>query len=143
MKKYLAISTVLAAGAIAGCSSTDDYVDDVNAIQERVVEASNSVGSDINASKKDIVASLEQAQKEAEEAVGDLQDVDVPDDAEAGHEELVKGFEELEKLFDDVRKEIESGGGGAAFDELRTEGTKIDKEIDSALSEINKQLGLE
>lgn len=142
MKTWAVIAICLAA-TVAGCSSTDAYVDDVNEIQSRVVDASKSVGSDVNASKKDILESVEQAKAEAEAAVEDLQDVDVPSEAEAGHEDLVKGFEDLEKLYSNMLKELESGAGGAAFDELRTEGTEIDKEIDSALTQINKDLGLE
>jgi hypothetical protein len=142
MKTWAVIAICLAA-SVAGCSSTDEYVDDVNEIQGRVIDASKSVGSDVNASKKDILDSVEQAKAEAEAAVKDLQDVDVPEEAEAGHEDLIKGFEDLEKLYESMRKELESGSGGAAFDELRTEGAEIDKEIDSALTEINKDLGLE
>jgi hypothetical protein len=141
MKRAAAIAICLTA-ALSGCSSTDDYVDDVNAIQERVIEASNAVGSDLDASKKEIVAQLEAAEAEADEAVSDLQEVDVPEDAEKGHEELVKGFEDLEKLYDDVKQEIDSSSGSAAFQELRSEGAEIDKEIDQALSQINDDLGL-
>ena len=141
--KPLAVIAISLTALIAGCSSTGEYVDDVNEIQSRVIDASNSVGSDINASKNEILKSLEQAKAEAEAAVADLEEVDVPADAEAGHEELVKGFEDLEKLYADVRRQIEQGGGSGVFDDFRTKGTKIDKEIDSALDQINKELGLE
>src|SRR5688500_5856811 len=141
MKRAATIAICLTA-ALAGCSSTDDYVDDVNEIQERVIEASNAVGSDLDASKKEIVDQLETAEAEAEEAVADLQEVDVPEDAKKGHEELVKGFEDLEKLYADVRREIDSSSGGAAFEELRSEGAEIDKKIDQALDQINEELGL-
>jgi hypothetical protein len=141
MKRASAIAICLTA-ALAGCSSTDEYVDDVNEIQERVIEASNSVGSDVNASKKEIVDQLEAAKAEAKEAVSDLQDVEVPDDAKKGHEQLVNGFEDLEKLYADVSKGVESESGSASFDELRTKGAKIDKEIDQALDQINDDLGL-
>jgi microsomal dipeptidase-like Zn-dependent dipeptidase len=130
MKRAATIALCLTA-ALAGCSSTDDYVDDVNAIQERVIEASNAVGSDLDA-----------AEAEADEAVSDLQEVDVPEEAEQGHEELVKGFEDLEMLYADVQKEIDSSSGSAAFQELRSEGTEIDKDIDQALDQINDELGL-
>jgi hypothetical protein len=141
MKRAATIALCLTA-ALAGCSSTDDYVDDVNAIQERVIEASNAVGSDLDASKKEIVSQLEAAEAEADEAVSDLQEVDVPEEAEQGHEELVKGFEDLEMLYADVQKEIDSSSGSAAFQELRSEGTEIDKDIDQALDQINDELGL-
>ena len=142
MKIHASIAIALAA-VLAGCSSTQDYVDDVNEIQSRVIDASNSVGSDVNASENEVLNSLKDAKAEAEEAVADLEEVDVPADAEAGHEELVKGFEDLEKLFADVQQQIASGGGAAAFNELRTKGAQIDKEIDSALDQINQELDLE
>jgi uncharacterized phage infection (PIP) family protein YhgE len=142
MKRTAAIAICLASAAFAGCTaSTEDYVDDVNQIQEDVIKASNSVGSDLNASKKELLDQLDTAQAEAEDAVSELQDIDVPEDAEKGHEELVKGFEDLEKLYADVRKGIESESSDA-FDELRTKGTEIDKEIDQALDQINDELGL-
>ena len=112
-------------------------------IQAEVIKASNSVGSDLNASRQKILDQLDTAKSEAEEAVADLSDIDIPEDAEKGHEELIKSFEDLEKLYADVRKGIESESGGAAFDELRTEGAEIDKEIDKALDQINDELGLE
>ncbi len=141
MKKPVLIAISLAA-VVSGCSSTQDYVDDVNEIQSRVTDASNSIGSDVNASQNEIIKALEAAKSEAEEAVADLEDVDVPDDAEAGHEKLVDGYEDLEKLFADVQQEVRSGGG-AAFNQLRTEGAQIDKKIDSALDQINQELDLE
>jgi len=142
MKTRTAIAICLASAAVAGCSSTDDYVDDVNEIQAEVIKASNSVGSDVNASRKEILDQLDTAKSEAEEAVSDLADIDVPEDAEKGHEELIKSFEDLEKLYADVREGIESESGSAAFDELRTKGAEIDKQIDKALDQINDELGL-
>lgn len=143
MKTRSAIAICLASAAIAGCATTGDYVDEVNDIQTRVIDASNSVGADVNASKKEIIKSLDKAQTEAKDAVSDLKDVDVPSDAEEGHAALIAGFEDLEKLYDNVRKEIESDSGSAAFEELRSKGTQIDKEIDKALDQINDELGLE
>ncbi len=142
MKTRTAIAICLAGAAIAGCSSTEDYVDDVNAIQEKVVNASKSVGSDVNATKEELIKELDKAKAEAEQAVTDLGNVDVPEDAEAGHEKLIKGFDELEKLYGQVKNGIESGSGGDAFEELRTKGDEIDKQIDDALDQINKELGL-
>jgi uncharacterized phage infection (PIP) family protein YhgE len=141
MKRTAAIAICFASAALAGCTTTEDYVDDVNQIQDDVIKASNAVGSDLNASKKEILDQLDTAQAEAEDAVSELQDIDVPEDAEKGHEDLVRGFEDLEKLYADVRKGIEAESSDA-FDELRTKGTEIDKEIDQALDQINDELGL-
>ena len=131
-----------AALAIAGCTTTDQYVDDVNAVQEQVVEASKDVAADPNATRKEILEGVERAQSEAEEGVAELKDVDVPADAEDGHAALVEGFEELEALYADVKEQIESEESGVV-DELRAESAKIDKEIDAALDQINSELGLD
>jgi len=134
----------LALGMLAGCSATtDNYVETVNQIQGDVLEASSDVGSDANASKNDIIASLEDAESEARGAVDELNDIDVPSEAEAGHDELVAGFEDLTKLLASVREKVESQNGGAAFAELRSEGPQIDKRIDAAIDQINSDLGLD
>ena len=141
MKTRAAIAICLATAGIAGCSSTDEYVDEVDKIQAQAIKASNSVGSDLNASKQEILDQLETAQSEAEDAVADLSDIDVPEEAEKGHEKLIKSFEDLEKLYADVLR-IESESGSAAFDELRTKRAEIDKQIGQALDQINDDLGL-
>jgi F0F1-type ATP synthase membrane subunit b/b' len=142
MKTPALLAIGLAAAALTGCTaSTEDYVDDVNQIQEDVIKASKAVGSDLNASKKEILDQLDTAKAEVDQAVSDLEDIDVPEDAEKGHEELVKGFEDLEKLYADVRKGVESNSSDA-FDELRTKGVEIEKDIDQALDQINGELGL-
>lgn len=134
----------LALGMLAGCSATtDDYVDTVNQIQGDVLRTSSNLGTDVNASKDDIIASIEDAESEAKSAVEELNEVDVPSDAVEGHDELVAGFEDLEKLLASVREKVESQSGGAAFSELRSKGAQIDKRIDTAIDQINSDLGLE
>lgn len=134
----------LALGMLAGCSATtDNYVETVNQIQGDVLEASSDVGSDANASKNDIIASLEDAESEARGAVDELNDIDVPSEAEAGHDELVAGFEELTKLLAGVREQVEAKRGASAFAELRSKGAVIDKRIDAAIDQINSDLGLD
>lgn len=99
-RTLILVLACLALGMLAGCSATtDNYVETVNQIQGDVLEASSDVGSDANASKNDIIASLEDAESEARGAVDELNDIDVPSEAEAGHDELVAGFEELTKLL--------------------------------------------
>ena len=143
MRIWLPTAIVLSSATLAACSSTDGYVDEVNSIQQQVIEASNAVGSDVNASKGEILAQLETAEAETEEAVADLEGVDVPSEAEEGHAKLVAGFEDLEKLYADVVRRFESQSGGSAFDELRSKRVEIDKKIDGALDRINEDLGLE
>ena len=131
---------------IAGCTSAEtksEYVDTVNGIQETVIEASNSLSSAPVTSEKDAVAAFETAETQVEDAVDDLDEVEVPEEAQEGHEELVAGFEELSKLITDVREQVEKGGSQAAFQDLKTEGAEIDKRIDEAITQINTELGAE
>jgi len=140
--RTLALACV-AAAVLGGCSTTDGYVDTVNEIQADVLEASSALGSDPNASKSEILALLEAAESEASSAVAELDEIDVPADAKAGHAELVASFEELSELLGSVRDQVEDSSGGEAFAELRSKGAEIDRQIDAAIDQINADLGLE
>jgi len=143
LKTRSLILICLVSAALSGCSTTDDYVDTVNQIQSDVIKASSNVGTNVNASPSDIIASIEDAESEAMSAVKELNEVDVPSDAAEGHDQLVAGFEDLTKLLASVREKVESQNGGAAFAELRSEGPQIDKRIDAAIDQINSDLGLD
>lgn len=131
---------------VAGCSSAEsknEYVDAVNGIQNTVIEASNSLSSAPVTSNEDAVAAFETAEAQVEAAVDQLDEVEVPSEAQEGHDELVSGFEDLATLITDVRKQVEDGGGRAAFQELKTKGAEIDKRIDEAITQVNTDLGAE
>jgi len=140
------ILAVLPALIVAGCSSTEsknEYVDTVNDIQNTVIEASNSLSSAPVTSEKDAIAAFEKAEGQVKAAVDQLEEVEVPEEAQEGHEELVAGFAELEQLIADVREQVEKGGGQDAFQELKNKGAEIDKRIDEAITQINSDLGVE
>ena len=115
----------------------------MNGIQNTVIEASNSLSSAPVTSEKDAIAAFETAEAQVEAAVEQLEEVEVPDEAQEGHEELVAGFAELSQLITDVREQVEKGGGQDAFQDLKTKGAEIDKRIDAAITQINTQLGVE
>ena len=138
------VLAVLPALVVAGCTSTEtknEYVDTVNGIQNTVIEASNSLSSAPVTSEKDAIAAFETAEAQVKDAVDQLEEVEVPEEAQDGHEELVAGFAELSQLITDVREQVEKGGGEAAFQELKTKGAEIDKRIDDAITQINTDLG--
>ncbi len=140
------VLAVLSGLVIGGCSSAEsknEYVDTVNDIQNTVIEASNSLSSAPVTSEKDAIAAFETAEAQVKDAVDQLEEVDVPEEAQEGHEELVASFAELEQLITDVRVQVEKGGGQDAFQELKSEGTEIDKRIDKAITQINSDLGVE
>ena len=144
LKLKPAIALVVLALGLLGCSSAlskNEYVETVNRIQMSVIEATSSLSAASVSSPKEALAAFEKAEARIDEAVAELNEIDVPAEAEGGHDELVAGFEELGELIRDVRAQVESGGGRQAFQDLKREGAKIDARIAKAIDEINADLG--
>lgn len=142
--KVLALLATVSMVALAGCSSTEtknDYVDTVNDIQSNVIAAANSLASNSSTDKKTILGAFDDADAQVKDAIDQLNTIDVPSEAEAGHADLVAGFEDLEKLIVDVKEQVEKGGGLEAFQELQSKGTDIDTRIGEAIDKINEDLG--
>ncbi len=140
--RRLTLTCIAASAVLAGCSSTDSYVETVNEVQADVLKAENAVSTDVNASRNEVLSGLEAAQNEAESAVEELKEVDVPADAEEGHADLVAAYKDLGELLAGFREDVESENG-IAFSNLGSEARKIEKEIDQAIEQINSDLGLE
>lgn len=146
LKSKSAIAFVVLILGLAGCSSAaskNEYVETVNRIQMSVIEATASLSAATVSSPKDALAAFEKAEARIDEAVSELNEIDVPPEAEEGHDELVEGFEDLGDLIRDVQAQVKSGGGRAAFQDLKSEGAKIDARIAKAIDEINAELGAE
>ena len=138
---------VLAAALVAGCSSADtknDYVDTVNEIQASALDAFNQAASSTPANKQAMVEQLEAGEAALAEAVSELESVEVPEEAQAGHPKLVAGIDDLRALFADTAKEVEAANGTEAFSAvtaLASEGQVIGTRIDEAIDQINEDLG--
>lgn len=138
---------VLAAALVAGCSSADtknDYVDTVNEIQASALDAFNQAASSTPANKQAMVEQLEAGEAALAEAVSELESVEVPEEAQAGHPKLVAGIDDLRALFADTAKEVEAAKGTEAFSAvtaLASEGQVIGTRIDEAIDQINEDLG--
>ena len=79
---------------VAGCSSADtknDYVDTVNEIQTNALDAFNQAASSTPENKQAMVEQLEAGEIALADAVSELESVEVPEEAEAGHPDLVAG----------------------------------------------------
>jgi len=147
-KTIVAATAGVAAAVLAiGCSSTDtknDYVDTVNEIQTSALDAFNQTASSTPENKQALVEQLEAGEAALAQAVTDLEEVDVPDEAEDSHPKLVAGIEDLRALFEKTAKKVEdtsTTGAFAAVAALGTEGTVIGTQIDQAIDEINDDLG--
>ena len=132
----LTVTAVIAVAALlAACSSADtknDYVDTVNGIQTSALDAFNQAA---NSTPKNKMAMVEQ-----------LEAVEVPEEAEEGHPELVSGIDALRALFEQTATDVQKAEGADAFSAvtaLASEGAVIGTEIDQAITQINEDLGAE
>jgi hypothetical protein len=146
------VGTALGAAAIAavlaaGCSSADtknDYVDTVNEIQASALEAFNQAASSTPANNEAMVDQLEGGEAALADAVSELESVEVPEEAQESHPQLVAGIDDLRKLFADTAQEVEAAKGTEAFGPvtaLASEGQVIGTRIDEAIDQINQDLG--
>ena len=134
---------------VAGCSSADtknEYVDTVNAIQTDALQAVNKATATQPNSKTQVIEQLESAERILGDAVSELEAVDVPEEAQDGHPELVAGIEKMRKLFADTADKIKSASSAESVAELTSlvgESSAIGAEIDAAITQINQDLGAE
>lgn len=145
-----AVAALAASAALAaGCSSADtknEYVDTVNAIQTDALQAVNESTTTQPSSKDEVIKQLGTAEGILADAVAELEQVDVPEEAQEGHPKLVAGIDEMRKLFADTAKSVEKASSAEAIADLTTlvaESSAIGAEIDAAISQINQDLGAE
>ena len=137
-------SAVLAAGC--GTEEQNEYVDTVNEIQVRATEAFNATAEATAREPKALLDELEANAAALDDALAELQAVDVPEEAQEGHSELVAGFEQLSDLFDSFAGQLGSASTSEAFSavtEFGGEAAEIGTQIDQAIDRINQDLGAE
>jgi hypothetical protein len=141
------LATLAATALVAGCSSADtknDYVDTVNEIQSSALDAFNQAASSTPENKQAMVDQLEAGETALADAVSELESVEVPDEAEASHPDLIAGIDDLRVLFADTAKAVQESSGTEAFTAvtaLAKEGQVIGTDIDEAIARINEDLG--
>ena len=140
-------TAIAAIALVAGCSSADtknDYVDTVNEIQTNALEAFNQAAASTPKNKQAMVEQLEVGEAALADAVTQLEDVEVPEEAEEGHPALVAGIDDLRALFESTAEDVRAAEGAETFSAvtaLASEGEVIGTEIDQAISQINEDLG--
>lgn len=150
MKRSVTVIAAIAALALAaGCSSADtknEYVDTVNEIQTNALDAFNQAANATPDTKQAMVNQLEAGEAALADAVTQLESVEVPEEAEAGHPDLVAGIDDLRKLFEKTAADVQAASGTDAFaavSALASEGAVIGTQIDKAITQINNDLGAE
>jgi hypothetical protein len=137
----------VAAAMLAACSSADtknEYVDTVNAIQTSALDAFNQAANSTPENNKAMVEQLEAGEAALADAVAELDEVEVPEEAQDGHPMLVAGIDDLRALFEQTAKDVQKAEGTDAFGAvtaLASEGAVIGTEIDQAINQINDDLG--
>lgn len=140
---------IVAAAILAACSSADtknEYVDTVNAIQTSALDAFNQAASSTPENNEAMVEQLEAGETALADAVAELDEVEVPEEAEEGHPTLVAGIDDLRALFEKTARDVQKAQGTDAFGAvtaLASEGAVIGTEIDRAINQINDDLGAE
>lgn len=142
----IAVAAVALAALAAGCGTAEknEYVDTVNEIQARALEAFNETATATPKNTKALVDQLESAEGALAEAVAELEAVEVPEEAQDGHPELVAGLEDLRDLFGQTAKDARGASTSEAFaavTRLGSKGSEIGTRIDEAISRINSDLG--
>jgi hypothetical protein len=135
------------ASIVVGCSSADtknDYVDTVNEIQTNALEAFNQAAASTPKNKQAMIEQLEAGEAALADAVTQLEEVEVPEEARDGHPSLVAGIDDLRALFESTAEDVRAAQGAETFgavSALASEGAVIGTEIDQAITQINEDLG--
>jgi hypothetical protein len=115
-------AVVLAATALlgVGCGGTskEDYEEEIDDIGQTLDEQFTQIGRDIQSSGglRNAAPDVEKGANALDDAVGDLEEVDPPDDAESAHEKIIEG---VGLLADDFRAAAQAAGENDARRVLR------------------------
>lgn len=103
MKRALALAVSSVALAVAGCGGDDkeEYVQEFNKVGATLEKTLTSLGTDITGSTdpKQIGGKLDQGAKALDDAAKELDGIEPPDDAQAAHDKIVSGVEDLAGTF--------------------------------------------
>jgi hypothetical protein len=138
----LVVSTVATA-----CSSADaknDYVASVSEIRATAIDTYNQTVNATPTNPNAQARQLTAAEATFADIVAELESLDVPEEARAGHRDLVAGFTDLRRLFGDAVTSVENAEGTAesfeAVEAIGAEGDTIAQSIDQAVDRIRDDL---
>jgi Family of unknown function (DUF6376) len=140
----LAAVAALALAACGGDDESNDYVDDVNAVQNEFLDTMTEVASTppTNPSQAgDVVSEMEDA---FATAADDLEAIDPPEEVADLHDELVTTMSDLGTQVADLGESLTSGNPqqtAQAATELQAALTEAQTEVTSLTDQINEELG--
>ncbi len=141
------VIAVGAAGAIAaGCGNEEqnDYVDEVNSIQQEIADAATQAGSTPATNPQEAAEVGRQIADAFAQGAADLEAVDPPEEVADLHQQLI---DQLSTVADDINNAadaFESGNAQQAQQaavELQQSVTTAQTEVDSLIDQINSEFG--
>jgi hypothetical protein len=144
LRTALALASVLAL-ALAACGSEEqnDYVDEVNSLQESYAAEVTDLASNPASSGKEVARTADQMAELTTQLAADIEAVEPPDEVADLHAQLVDEFDgvadEIGKLSDqisgsDLQQSVEAATG------LATAVSEAQTKIQSLINEINAEL---
>ena len=151
MKRSARVSMVViaiaaAAGIAAGCGNGEqnDYVDQVNAIQQDIADAATEAGSSAPSNPQEAADVGHQIADAFAQGADDLEAVDPPEEVADLHQQLT---DELSTVSDDINQAadtFESGNAQQAAQaavDLQSSVTEAQTTVNSLIDQINSEFG--
>lgn len=139
----LAAAAALALGACGEGSGEREYVEQVEAVTEQLVQGASTL-TPKGGSPKQIAINLETVAGRYEAAAAELAAISPPDQAAALHAELVADLTRLSEATSEAAAEIRSGGAAGAvgvLGGLTKQAKRVGIEIEATIARINAALG--
>jgi hypothetical protein len=144
------LSVVFAIGAAAaiaaGCGNEEqnDYVDQVNAIQEDIAAAATEASSSAPSNPKEAAQAGHQIADAFAAGADDLAAIDPPEDVADLHQQLTDELSGVAEDIDSAADTFETGNAqqaAAAAVDLQTSVTEAQTEVNSLIDQINSEFG--
>lgn len=142
-----ALIALVSVGLLAGCGSAqekNDYVDQVNKIQQEALDAVNKATANAPSNAQEFEQQIGSAGDAVDDALTKLKDVDVPDDAKDGHQQFINALSSMSDVFHETANKVKGASPSeliTVVTSLQTKATQAGTKIDSAISKINDELG--
>jgi hypothetical protein len=143
MARLLLAALSALALALAACGEDtqekNDYVDALNAAQERYADASAGLGTDPDSYDRQI----EQLTKSTDKLIAEVEALDPPDEVQEQHDAIVATLEEFNATVKPVLDDLSSGDPakeGTAVNSISAAATKLGVTFDQQIDSINDEL---
>jgi hypothetical protein len=143
MARLLLLALSALAIALAACGEDteekNDYVDALNAAQQRYADAAAGLGTDPEAYDRQI----EQLTKSTDKLIAEVEELDPPDEVQEQHDAIVATLKEFNDTVKPVLDDLNSGDPAKeaeAVNSISAAATKLGVTFDQQIDSINQEL---